>query len=228
MSFEVKRKRPWWFGWIPAAALVLIIGGVGLSTVILLNNGLAEPLPKPTVGQVTDLNWSSFTEEGLAYIERSRNVRIDLSRGPADAATLGLDADATLDIGPSDNFDTDNEYYLILNGGGEGPGGAKFTVGQLSITTADGVIAGISTQSLGAMPFREAYNVLSGEVEEFGWSAPDRDAIFADVEQATRDGVPYEVSFGPGDRLGMSVLGTASCEPSGFCVLGYDVTPAVR
>lgn len=228
MSFEVKRKRSWWFGWIPAAGLLLVIGGVLASTIVLMNNGLAKPLPKPTVGQVTELNWSSFTPEGLAYIERSRDVRIDLSRGPADAAALGLAADATLTIGPSESFDTDNEYYLIVSGGGEGHGGAKFTVGQLSITTADGVVAGIRTQSLGAVPFREAYNAMLGEVEKFGWSAPDRDAIFAQVEQATRDGVPYDVSSGPGDRLGMTVVFTARCETSGFCLVEYDVTPSVR
>jgi hypothetical protein len=224
---EIKRKRPWWFGWIPAAALLVIIGGIVATTIVLMNSGIAEPLPKPTVGQVTDLNWSSFTKEGLAYIERSRNVRIDLSRGPARADDLGLKPDGTLQIGPSENFDTDNEYYLIVNGGGEGPGGAKFTVGQMSITTADGAISQIRTQSLDAVPFREVYNVLVDDVEKFGWPAPDREAIFAQVEQATRDGVPYDVTFGPGDRLGMVVTAVSSCQPNGFCVLGYVVTPPI-
>ena len=223
----MKRKRSWWFGWIPAIALIVVIGGVIVATAVLINGGLAAPQPKPTLGQVTDLNWSSFSAEGLAYIERSRDVRIDLSRGPAMASGLGLADDAVLTIGPSDNFDTDNEYYLIVNGGGEGYGGAKFTAGQVSITTADGIVALIRTQALASVPFRNAYNELLGEVDKFGWPEPDTDALFAQVEQATRDGVPHEFSFGPGDRLGMIVTGTARCEPTGFCIVEYEVAPPI-
>ncbi len=35
---------------------------------ILTRGGLGSPVPKPTEGRVTDLNWSTFTEEGLYYI----------------------------------------------------------------------------------------------------------------------------------------------------------------
>jgi hypothetical protein len=224
----VKRKRPWWLTWLPAAVLVLIIIGVISASVVLRSNGLGDPAPAPTTGQVTDLNWSSFTPEGLAYIETSRDVRIDLSDGPPDAAPLGLDDDATLTIGPSENLDTDNDYYLIVNGGGEGFGGHKFTVSELSIGAADGQLESIEATQSGYPAFREVLNQLRLEVDDFGWAEPDIDALFDDVEVATRDGVPYEFTFGPGSRLGINVTATARCGTDGFCVLTYLVTPVVR
>ena len=227
-SFAVKRKRPWWFGWIPAAVLVVIVAGVGITAGVLVNGGLGGPAPEPTVGEVTGLNWSSFTEDGLAYIERSRDVRVDLSRVPTDATALGLVAEGTTTIGPSENFDTDNDYYLIVNGGGEGYGGKRFTVSQLSITTVGGEIEKISAQSSAILPFRNALRSLSAQVDEFGWQPLDDDAIFADVNQAVTAGVPFEFTAGPGDRLGMGVAAKATCQPTGSCAIEYDMTPAVR
>lgn len=227
-SFDVKRKRPRWVGWIPAAVLVLIVAGVGITSAVLVGNGLGGPAPEPTVGEVTELNWSSFTDDGLAYIERSRDVRIDLSRLPTDAAALGLAADGTTTIGPSENFDTDNDYYLIANGGGEGYGGKRFTVSQLSITTAGGEISHIIAQSSGIVPFRIALNDLGAQAAEFGWQPLDTDAIFADVNTSVAAGEPFGFTAGPGDRLGMGVAASANCDQSGSCIVEYDITPEVR
>lgn len=227
-GFDVKRKRPGWFGWIPAAILVVIIVGVAITTSLLVGAGLGQPLPKPTVGQVTELNWSSFSQEGVAYIERSRNVRVDLSRPPVDAAALGLPADGAVTIGPSDNFDTDNDYYLIINGAGEGYGGTKLTVSELTITSEGGLLTGVSAVASGSLPFRNALNLMLGDVAEFGWPAPDTAALFQEVESATRAGTPYEFTFGPGDRLGFTISATASCATSGYCAVRYDAAPRVR
>ncbi len=224
----MKRTRPWWLTWLPAAILALAIVGIITASILLRSNGLGDPAPAPTTGQVTDLNWSSFTAEGLEYIESSRDVRVDLSHGAPDAAPLGLDDAATLAIGPSENLDTDNDYYLIVNGGGEGYGGYKFTVSELSIVTADGLLESIDATQSGYPAFREVLNQLRAEVDDFGWPEPDIDKLFEDVEFATRDGVPYEFTFGPGSRLGITVSATARCGTDGFCELTYLVTPVVR
>ena len=226
-GFDVRRKRPWWVGWIPAAVLLLLIAGVAVTVVVIQGSSLGKPLPKPTVGQVTELNWSSFSADGLDYIERSRNVRIDFSRPPVEAAALDLPADGTTTVGPSFHDDTDNDYYLIVSGGGEGYGGTKVTVSEVSITSADGLVTGLSAVASGAMPFRNALNLMLGKVEEFGWEAPDTAALFAKVEDATRAEEPYEFTFGPGGRLGFDISMTANCESSGFCVVRYDVAPTV-
>ncbi len=228
MTARAKRKRPWWFGWIPAAVLVLLIAATVITTSILVSDGLGQPVPQPTVGQVTDKNWSIFTAEGLAYIDASRNVRIDFSHAPVDAAALGLPADGTITIGPKDNGDVTLDYYLIVLGGGAGQGGDKFTVSQLSIETAGGVVSRVRAPLSEVLNFRQTLAKLTAKAELFGWDTSGTDAIFDRVEQATRDKVSYSFTFGPGDAVGVPISATANCDTSGYCVVEYDVTPAVR
>jgi hypothetical protein len=228
MSLEMKRKRPWWLGWLPATILSVLIVGTIITTTVLVSRGLGAPLGDPTNGQVTDKNWSIFTPEGLAYIDASRQVRIDFSRGPVDAAALGLDPDDSITIGPKDNGDVTLDYYLIVNGGAPGQGGDKFTVSQLTIETAGGVISRVSAPLSEVLNFRQTLDKLTKKAQLFGWDVSGTDAIFAQVEQATRDGVAYSFTFGPADAVGVPVAATASCDPTGYCLVEYDVTPAVR
>ena len=79
----------------------------------------ASPRRSPPRGRSPILNWSSFTDEGLEYIATSRKVRIDLSKPPVDAASLGLAPDDTLLLERIDNLDVLLDYDLILNGGGK-------------------------------------------------------------------------------------------------------------
>lgn len=218
------KRRPAWVGWIPAAILAVLIVGVAVTAAVLLGNGLGGPAPRPTQGQVTELNWSSFTEEGLEYIATSRQVRIDLSEPPVDAAELGLPADGTLALEPIDSLDTLLEYDLIVSGAGEYPGGIRFTASRIEIDTVGGVVTAVRGEVPGAAPFRDVLAQLEGEAETFGW-VYDRDQIFADVEAATRAGEAYVLVFGPTSRVGVNVQATASCEMNGFCALTYAMTP---
>lgn len=224
----MRRKRPWWFGWIPAAVLVVLIVGVGVIVVSIQGSDLGKPLPKPTLGQVTELNWSSFTQEGLDYIDRSRDVRIDLSRAPVDAAALGLPDDGTTTIGPSDYGDRDNDYYVIISGGGEGYGGTKLTVSELTITTQGGLVTGLSAPVSGELPFRNALALLQDNVDEFGWNPLNATGIFNDWVAATSAGDTYSFAVGPGARLGFSITGVTTCRPQSLCAVEYEVTPTVR
>ncbi len=199
-----------------------------VTTGVLLNNGLGGPVPQPTEGQVTDLNWSSFTGDGLDYIAATRQVRIDMSTQPVDAAALGLAADDTLVLEPIDNLDTQLDYDLIINGAGEGPGGARFTVTEISIVTENGVITKVSAPLREVVNFRQTLNYLLAKADVFGWDTSGVDAIFQSAEDATRAGEGYEFTFGPGDRTGVNFSATAQCDTSGFCLVRYDVTPRVR
>lgn len=215
-------------GWIPSIILAVIVVGVIVTSSVLLGSGLGKPVPSPTVGQVTDLNWSSFAPEGLAYIARTREVRIDLSDAPVDAAALGLPDDGTVELAPIDNIDVVLDYSLIINGGGESPGGDKFVVSWIEIETAGGVITHVRAPLSEQLNFRQTLAALEAKAELFGWDTSGRQAIFDRVEAATRAGEAYEFGFGPADRMGVPVTATASCGPAGYCVVEYDVTPSVR
>jgi hypothetical protein len=215
-------------GWIPSILLIVIIIGGGVTGGVLVSSGFGAPDARPTLGQVTDLNWSSFSEEGLAYIARTREVRIDLSRPPVDAAALGLPDDGLTVLDPIDNGDVVLTYGLIVNGGGESPGGEKFTVSSIEIETRDGLVTRVSAPLNDVLNFRQTLAALEATAELFGWQPIDTAALFERVDAATRDGLPYDFTFGPADRLGVPIAATASCDPSGYCVVEYDVTPSVR
>jgi hypothetical protein len=228
MSSEVRRKRPWWFRWLPTLALVLAIGVVVATAATLLRGGIAEPAPRATEGQVTELNWSIFTQAGLAYIDRSRQVRIDFADAPVEAAPLGLPDDGTLTIGPKSSGDVELDYGFIASGGGRAPGGAKFIVTQLTITTRGGVIESVTAPLREVLNFRQTLDALLERAEIFGWETSGTTEVFELVERSTRDGVPYEFTFGPADRVGVPIAATPRCEPSGYCLVEYAVTPSVR
>ena len=227
-GFDVKRKRPWWFAWIPAAILIVIMGGVVATVLVIQRSDLVKPLPQPTVGQVTELNWSAFTPDGLAYIDRSRDVRIDLSRAPVDASALGLPDDGTTTVGPTTYDDRDNEYYVIVNGGGEGNGGTKLTVSQLDITTEGGLVTGLTAPVSNQLPFRNALALLQSDAEEFGWPPLDQAAVFTDWVASTGAGKTYTYETTPGTRLGFGIVARVQCEPQSTCGVEYDVSPTVR
>jgi hypothetical protein len=221
------RQRPAWVGWIPAGILALAILGTGVTAAVLVGNGLGQPAPKPTSGQVTDLNWSSFTPEGLDYIASSQKIRIDLSRPPAEAAPLGLSDTGVIVFDPVDQLDTELYYDLIVNGAGEYPGGIRITAAHVEVETSGGVVVAVRGVLADAFSFRDALALLEKEAPVYGWTY-DRDAIFADVEDAVRADRDYEVAFEPASRVGVAVGATISCSIEGYCSVEYEMTPSVR
>jgi hypothetical protein len=219
------KTRPRWVSWLPAIFLAVVIVAALVVGFIMVRGGLGAPAPKPTEGQVTDLNWSSFTPDGMAYLERSREIRIDLSAKGADAEGLGLPADGTTTIGPNSEG---LNYTFIFKGGDVGLGGDKLVISTLDITTAAGEISVVHANIADIMNFRNTLNRLVGESELYGWDPSIRDGIFDMVADATAAGQPYEFTFGPADSVGTPVSATAQCDTSGFCLLSYDIGPGVR
>ena len=103
--------RPEWVRWIPAAILLVVIVGAVLVAAIMGPRLAAGPGPAGE-DQVTDLNWSVFTEQGLRFIDDARTPRIDLSSPPVDAVELGLPADGSLTVGP---HPTGLDYRLAVS-----------------------------------------------------------------------------------------------------------------
>ena len=151
---------------MPAIILCVVIIASLITGFILVRGGLGAPAPAPTEGQVSDLNWSSFTEEGLEYIQRSREIRIDLSDHAEDAVALGLPANGTTVIGPHPEG---LEYKFTFNGGGAGLGGDKLIVTQLTITTVDGLISEIAAPIAQVDNFRTTLTGFVKQSELFGW-----------------------------------------------------------
>jgi hypothetical protein len=222
-----KRKRKWWITWMPAMILSVAIIAALVVGYVLVRGGLGAPVPKPTEGQVSELNWSSFGEDGLDYIQRSREIRIDLSDKAEDALTLGLPANGTTTIGPHPEG---LEYKFTFKGGGAGAGGDQLIVSQITITTEDGLITEIAAPifSRNNGNFRQTINGFIKQSELFGWDMSFIDALYDRVNEATKDGENYEFTAGPADLVGVPVSATAECDVTGYCAVTYFISPGLR
>lgn len=219
----MRTRRRKLLGWLPATILSVIIAGALITSGIVIQRGLDQPPPPPDGAQVTGAELSVFTDEGLAYIDRSRKVRFDLSEPPVTASSLGLPANGTLAIEPPE---TSLSYSVAIFGGGAEPGGLTINASELSIETDDGELVAVRVPVSGGSTFSGLLNELRADAEKYGWDVSDADRYVEEMGEATRAGVPYSFSFGPGNALGVAVTATANCEAFG-CVVEFEVAPRV-
>lgn len=216
-------RRPEWVKWMPAALLSAIMLGVVAFGIFGLPEVASGPGPAET-DQVNDLNWSVFTDEGLAYIESARTPRIDFSTPPVNASSLGLPVEGSLTVGP---HATDLDYRLVLIATDEQPNGALFTTPLFTITTSDDRIESVRIDERGAFDFRETYLLLAERSVAYGYTPPSATSLAAAVSEARDSGEPVSVRSNRGLTTGMPITAEAVCFGAGFCAVSYVVTPAV-
>lgn len=216
-------RRPEWVKWLPAAVLSVILVATAVFGTVAVPRLTAEPGPGQT-DQVTELNWSVFTEEGLEYIEAARTPRIDLSSPPVDAVSLGLPADGTLTVGP---HVTDLDYRLVLIATDDEPNGALFTTPQFSVSTSGGRLQSVRVEERGAFDFRESYLLVAERSADYGFTAPPSRSLAEAVTEARESGQPVAVRSNRGTSTGMGVTAEVLCFGAGACTVSYIVTPAV-
>ncbi|MBX9718186.1 MAG: hypothetical protein K2X36_05010 [Microbacteriaceae bacterium] len=216
-------RRPEWVKWLPAALLTVVIVATAIFAIVAVPRLTAEPGPGQT-DQVTDLNWSVFTEEGLRYIEAARTPRIDLSSPPVDAVTLGLPTDGALTVGP---HVTDLDYRLVLIATDDEPNGALFTTPQFTVSTSGGRLQSVRVEERGAFDFRESYLLVAERSADYGFTAPTSRSLAEAVTKAREGGQPVAVRSNRGTSTGMGVTAEVLCFGAGACTVSYIVTPAV-
>ncbi len=215
--------RPAWVGWIPAGILVAIMAGVGVFALVGVPGIVAQPGAGQD-GQVTDLNWSVFTDDGLHFIESARTPRIDLSSPPVDAVEIGLPADGSLTVGP---HQTGLDYRLVLIATDVEPNGALFTTPQFTVSSSGGRLESVRVEERGAFTFRETFLAVSERAPDFGYTPPTSQQLAQAVSDARESGRPAVVRTDRGLDAGLGVVAETTCFGGGFCQLSFIVTPAV-
>jgi hypothetical protein len=215
--------RPEWVRWIPAAILSVIILAAVLFALIEGPRIAAGPGPAQS-GQVTELNWSVFTDDGLQFIESARTPRIDLSSPPVDAVELGLPADSALTVGP---HVTGLDYRLVLIAIDDETNGALFTTPQFTVHTSGGRLESVRVEERGAFTFTETFLAVSERAPDFGYTPPTTQALAQAVTDARESGRPSVLRTDRGLAAGMGIVAETTCFGGGFCQLSFIVTPAV-
>jgi hypothetical protein len=220
---DLHPHRPQWVGWIPAGILSVIIVAVVGFALIGGPRIAAGPGPAET-NQVTDRNWSIFTDDGLAFIESARTPRIDLSAPPIDAEALGLPVDGSLTVGP---HPTGLDYRLVLIGDSDVPSGALFMTPQFTLTAVDGVLESIRVDTRFSDTFSQTFLAVSERAPDFGHTPPTTQQLAQAVTDARDSGKPAVVRSDRGLTAGVGVVAEVTCFGAGFCSLSYIVTAAV-
>lgn len=220
----IDRRRKKWIGWIPAILLSIVIVVVIVVTAVLMAGGLGQPTGEPAAGEATERGASVFTDDGLRYINETREIKLDLRGAPVEAAALGLPEEGTLTVGPHPgSFSTEIPYTVMLRT----PAGlTEIEVLETTITTADGEIAEVRSQVRNLMPFRMALDLLNQRAEEFGYTV-DTDRINTEMAEAVRAEEEYAFTVGPGSALGATTTVDVSCEHPSACAVVFRITPGV-
>lgn len=209
--------------WIPAGILGAIILAAALFAIIGGPRLAAPPGPAAT-DQVTDLNWSVFTEEGLAYIDDARTPRIDLSNPPIEAAPLGLPVTGDLTVGPHPTL---LDYRLVLIASEDQANGALFVTPGFTLSTRDGRIVSLRIEERGGRDFRQTYLLVAERSADYGFTPPASSRLAAAISEARTAGSPVTVRSDRGTSAGMGIMAEITCFGAGLCTVSYIVTPAV-
>ncbi len=209
--------------WIPAGILGAIILASALFAIIGGPRLAAPPGPAAT-DQVTDLNWSVFTEEGLAYIDDARTPRIDLSNPPIEAAPLGLPVTGDLTVGPHPTL---LDYRLVLIASEDQANGALFVTPGFTLSTRDGRIVSLRIEERGGRDFRQTYLIVAERSADYGFTPPASSRLAAAISEARTAGSPVTVRSDRGTSAGMGIMAEITCFGAGVCTVPYIVTPAV-
>jgi hypothetical protein len=221
----IDRRRPKWIGWIPAMALSIIIVAVIVTTAMLMAGGLGQDR-EPTADEATDRGASLFTDNGVKYIYRTREINLDLRDAPIEAAALGLPDDGDVTFGQqSGPFGIVMPYTVVLRTPA-GTGLTELETFETRISTAGGQVAEVRSQAMPVSGFKDALDLVRARAEEFGY-AVDTNRITAEMGDAVRAGKKYSYTTGPGEALGASTTVDMTCDESASCEVVFKITPGV-
>ncbi|WP_157156637.1 hypothetical protein [Diaminobutyricimonas sp. LJ205] len=220
----IDRRRPKWIGWIPAAAMSIIIIAVVITTMVLMAGGLGQDR-EPTAREATDRGASLFTDDGLRYIQQTREINLDLRNPPLEAAALGLPEDGDVTLGQYGGLAIMLPYTVSLRTP-MGAGLTRLQVHEATLATVDGQLAEVRSSAVAGAGYKGALDLIRERAEEFGYTV-DSDRINAGMGDAVRAGESYSHTVGPGEALGATTVVELTCDESAACAVVFKITPGV-
>jgi hypothetical protein len=207
-SVQEIRRRRLLLAWVPTAIGVILIAVVVAVTINTSNSGVGRPVPAPT----TD---SRFDAQGLAYIDRSRITRVNISSTPISSESLGMKPNQKITITNDQGLDE----YLQLEGNETF---ARVTVKTFSISTRDGFVEAITIPPTNTAGFTGLRTELQA-ASVYGVSQQAA-ARALDVARAGNiDGKATAQSIGPVTALKVPVTVIVASTGGGEYTVGYTI-----
>jgi hypothetical protein len=204
----------------------VIIIAVVITTVMLMDGGLGQDR-EPTAEEATDRGASLFTDDGLRYIDRTREIKLDLRNVPLEAAALGLPEEGDVTIRQETWPVGVVLPYTVSLRTPSGSGVTKIKVSEATLTTSAGQLTEVRSEAAATgAGFKGALDLVREQAEEFGYTV-DTETINAEMGDAVRAGKPYSHTVGPGEALGAKTVVELTCEEPMACTVVFRITPGM-
>lgn len=173
---ETRRQKL--LAWLPAAILLLIIGGVVFTTIAVQNSWWAEDEPVASADQKATDGSSKLSDAGLDYVNVEGVLRVRIGAGALPATEIGLGADENKPA------EFRRPVRAVIAAGDE-----VYVVED--VQTMDAVARGgsLSALTLGvgqALPWSSAVGTVQGLAGEFGWNQDEIASWEEQVSEFTR------------------------------------------
>jgi hypothetical protein len=177
--------------WLPAALLVLIIGGVVVASLAIQGSWWTEEAPDASADQKASDGSSMLTDAGFDYVNVEGVVRVRVGDGGLSATELGLPAagEKTAEFRrPVRAIIAAGEEVHVLN-----------DIAGLTATSADDRVTAVTLRPDVVRGWVGAVAYLQALGEEFGWDAAQLDGLEAELAEFNRsgEGETFTATIGP-------------------------------
>ena len=179
--------------WLPAAALVVIIGAIVLITFAVQGSWWAEESPDASADQKASDGSSMLTDAGFDYVNVEGTARVRIGEGSLPAEELGLAADA------EKTAEFRRPVRVIVAEGDEVY--VVEDVGGLTAVSRAGELASVTVAFDSPGTWTDEVDHLRGLGSTYEWDAASIDALDEQIVEVNRSGSdePFTATIGPSD-----------------------------
>ncbi len=151
--------------WMPAAILVLIIGGIVFAVFAFQNSWWTADRPVASADQQASDGMSTFTQAGLDFLTVQGYAKIKLRENALPATDLGLEADGAKEV----ELLRPVQVRLL----GEDHAVVVDLIDRLTITTENDRVTSVSLYPSGTNRYPDAIALVRGLAPSVGWTESD-------------------------------------------------------
>ena len=190
--------------WLPAAVLVLIIGGVVVASLAIQGSWWTEEHPAASEDQKAPDGSSMLTDAGFDYANVEGVVRVRVGDGGLSATELGLPADGEKSAEfrrPVRAIIAAGDEVHVLN-----------DIAALSASAQGDRLAAVTLTPDVVRGWTGAVGYLRALGAEFGWDAAQLDALEEDLAEFNRSGEGETFTATIGPSSGGAAIASATLE----------------
>ena len=212
------RRHAQLLSWLPAAILLVVIGGVVFTTIAVQNSWWAQDDPVASSDQRASDGSSKLSDAGLDYVNVEGVLRVRLGDGALPTTRIGLARDE------EKTGEFRRPVKAVIAAGDE-----VYVVNEVESMHAVAKGGRLSSLTLGvgqALPWSSAVGTVQGLASEFGWNQDEIAAWEQQISDFTRDHTEGTFTAAVTATDAATITGTVAFDrASGYTTLSIAFAP---